>query len=39
MSIKVALRKGRMAEVWMAWKDEVGLKRTHQIANWITYFY
>ena len=24
MSIKVALRKGRMAEVWMIWKDEVG---------------
>ena len=36
LSIKVALRKGRMAEVWMVWKDEVWLKMNGR-PNWITW--
>ena len=26
LSIRLALRKGRLAEVWMAWRDEVRLE-------------
>ena len=38
LSIRIGLRKGRMADVWMAWQDEVRVNRMRRAVHqvWIT---